>query len=87
MLAEDCSFKQAVAICARVLTPMDALIKELDKTDKGVYCDLTTFSLRAYEAIKKYNLGDAQRILKHLDELLAQGNILQADKWLAQHKV
>lgn len=87
MLAEECSFKQAVAICARVLTPIDALIKELGRTDSGVYCDLPTFSLRAYEVVKRYNLGDAQRILKQLDEFLAQGNVLQADKWLAQHKV
>lgn len=85
-LIEGCSFKEAVAICTNVMTPADAFLREIETIKASGY-DHLTFTLRAYDLTKRYTLSDVQMILRKLDDYLSRGEILQADKWLATHKV
>lgn len=85
-LIEDCSFAEALNICANIATVSDTFLRELDKPHAKDQ-DLLLFAQRGYDLIQKADLSAAQVVLRQVDDYLAEGRILDADRLLRSHKV
>ena len=87
MLAENCSFKEALKICTDTLTASDAFVKELEKTQKQAKDTLYLYALRAYNLVQKEHLSVCNKVFKEMDALIEAGKLHKIDRLLNEYKV
>lgn len=87
MLAENCTFKEALKICTDTLTTTDAFMKELEKTVDAAKDTLYLYTLRAYNLIQKEHLSVCNKVFQEMDSLIESGKMHKIDRLLSEYKV
>lgn len=87
MLAENCSFQQALKICTSQVTCNDAFLRELEKQQAVNKDELLLYAMRANAMTAKYDLYECNQVFEQIDSWVNSGKLHRVDKLLSAYGV